>query len=265
MINQHEIISLDPSKTWCEEFNNTLVFKKVTQEKEVEHLCYANKTLYGKKVTIAGHTYTIQLPIVLDWNEQASILTMSYCEGENLECLLCNSSTRKAAIEILHTLLKFVISNNFFWYDFAPRNILISSDKIYFVDFEKGIHSNVKHLKLFLRNHVFEEYSSFLLKNERIFSADYVYSLYDGEKDININISDVKVKRFKAIALQLGYTDTILLSELLKIQQMIINKEEPYMLNGEIIFPRIKLVKMLEDKLKNPQVYIDYARLITNN
>lgn len=262
MNNQHKIISLDLTRTWCEELNHVLVFKKITQKAEVNLLQFASKALDGRQISIDGHCYTLHVPKVYDWNEQSSVVTMSYCEGENLECLLCTPTTRNFAIKILQELLKFVIFNKFFWYDFAPRNILINSDSIFFVDFEKGIDNNVEHLKLFLRNHVFEEYSSFLMKNERIYSSEYVYTLYDGERDVSINISDVKVKRFKAVALQLGYTDTIKLSELLGVQHLIINAEEPRIIDHELIFPRIKLVKMLEDKLRNPQVYIEYAKLI---
>lgn len=264
MSNIHEIISLDPTKAWCEELNNTLVFKKITNNLEVNLLRYAKSVLERKTVTIAQCTYSIKVPEVFNWDETNSILTMSYCQGNNLECLLCDSSSRSFAIELLQTLLNFIIANNFFWYDFAPRNILVGYDTVYFVDFEKGIDSSIKHLKLFLRNHVFEEYSSFLLKNERIFSSDYVYSLYEEEENITIRISDVKVKRFKAVALQLGYTDTLTLAELLNIQKMIINAEEPYFTNSGIVFPRIELVKMLEDKLKNPDVYKEYAKLIVS-
>lgn len=262
MTNQHEIISLDPTKTWCERLDGRFVFKKITNKEEVDLLRYAHDVLNGKKIVTSRQIFSINVPEVLDWDNQASLLTMSYCEGENLECLLCTSSTRAFAVDLLQALLKFIIANHFFWYDFAPRNILVGSNAIYFVDFEKGIDNSIKHIKPFLRNHVYEEYSSFLLKSERLFEADYVYSLYDGETDITIYISDIKVKRFKAVALQLGFTDTILLSELLKIQHMIINAEEPYMSDDGIIFPRVKLVKMLEDKLKNPQVYVDYAKLI---
>ena len=262
MNNQHEIISLDPTRTWCERLDGRFVFKKITNKEEVDLLRYAHSVLNNKEIITSKQTFSIRVPEILNWDNQASLLTMSYCEGENLECLLCTSSTRDFAVELLQALFKFIIVNHFFWYDFAPRNILISSNVIYFVDFEKGIDNNVKHIKLFLRTHVYEEYSSFLLKNERLYSADYVYSLYNGESDITISISDIKVKRFKAIALQLGYDGTILLSELLKIQHMIINVEEPHLSDDEIIFPRIKLVKMLEDKLKNPQVYVDYAKLI---
>lgn len=264
MAHTHKIISLDPNKAWYEEINNVPAFKKITTFSEVELLQYAKNVLDNKFVYILGHRFFIKVPDVYNWDNINSILTMSYCKGENLECLLCEPTTRNFGIELLQAMLKFILDNNFYWYDFAPRNILVDSSTIYLVDFEKGIDDKIKHLKLFLRNHVFEEYSSFLLRNERIFNTDFVYSLYDGETDKPICITDIKVKRFKSVALQLGYTDTITLSQLLDIQKRIINAEEPYYHNGQIIFPRIQLVKMLENKVSNPNIYHEYAKLIVS-
>lgn len=264
MAHTHKIISLDPNKAWYEEINNVPAFKKITTFSEVELLQYAKNVLGNKFVYILGHKFFIKVPDVYNWDNINSILTMSYCKGENLECLLCEPTTRNFGIELLQAMLKFILDNNFYWYDFAPRNILVDSSTIYLVDFEKGIDDKIKHLKLFLRNHVFEEYSSFLLRNERIFNTDFVYSLYDGETDKPICITDIKVKRFKSVALELGYTDIITLSQLLDIQKRIINAEEPYYHNGQIIFPRIQLVKMLENKVSNPNIYHEYAKLIVS-
>lgn len=43
---------------------------------------------------------------------------------------------------------------------------------------------------------------------------------------------------------------------------MMIKAEEPFISKDEIVFPRVELVKMLEDKKTNPSVYIDYASTI---
>lgn len=262
MSKKHEIISLDHKKAWFEEHDNVPVFKKFTTDLEVNLLLYAKKFFLQKSVVVGQKNFSVKVPEIHEWNNTNSLLTMSFCEGENLECLLCEPTTRAFAIAILQAMLNFILTNNFYWYDFAPRNILVSSDTIYLVDFEKGIDSKISNLKLFLRNHVFEEYSSFLLKDERIFSSNFVYSLYDGEEDILISVEAIKVRRFQALALQLGYTNTLTLSQLLSIQKMIIHAEEPYYSHGQLIFPRMLLVKMLENKATNPNVYQEYAKFI---
>lgn len=262
MKQMHEIISLDPNKVWYENINGIPTFRKITSLTEVNLLNYAKDCLEDTHMCISNKAFRINVPKIYEWNDNTSILTMSFCNGENLECMLCNPATRNFAIEILQATFTFIINNNFFWYDFAPRNILVDSENIYFVDFEKGIDNSISNIKLFLRHHVFEEYSSFLLKSERIFNSEFVYSLYTNEQDKILKTSDIKVKRFKAVALQLGYNDTITLSQLLNIQKLIINAEEPYIKAGEIIFPRIRLTKMLEDKLVNPKVYDEYAKFI---
>lgn len=264
MTRKHEIISLDPNKAWYEEIDGKPVFKKVSTESELRLLYFAQQFFLEKNatITVGKRIFSIKVPQVYDWNSTTSTITMSFCKGENLECLLCESSTRPFAIEILQLMFKFILTNHFFWYDFAPRNILVDENTIYLVDFEKGVDTKIPNLKKFLRNHVFEEYSSFLLKDERIFSADFVYSLYEGEKNIVIPLSKVKVKRFKAVAKELGFKHTLTLSQLLDVQKLIIHAEEPYVQGDEIVFPRIELVKMLEDKHTNPQVYETYAKVI---
>ena len=262
MLNKQQVISFDPQKTWSEIQGDSLVFKKVTTRLEVDFLNFSQSYLANKAVLIDRKQYYIKVPEIYEWDENRSVLTMSFCTGNNLECILRNTETHSIGVHILNVLLSFILENNFYWYDFAPRNILINDDTIFFVDFEKGIDTEIKHLMLFLRHHVYEEYSSFLLPHERIISAETVFSKYDGEVDYLIPISDIKMKKIKSVATALGYDASISLVQLLNVQKMIISAEEPYFKNETIIFPRIKLVELLKDKVTNPNVYEIYAKII---
>ena len=86
-------------------------------------------------------------------------------------------------------------------------------------------------------------------------------------KNKQIYVDDIQVKRIKSVAIALGYSDIISMETYLHIQKMIIKAEEPFYNGQSIIFPRIELAKMLENKEMNPSVYQKYANeiLIRNN
>ena len=263
MKEKYEVISLDPTKAWPDTFAGMPAFKKITTHDEVQRIQYAQSILGNQILIIGERTFSIMLPEIYDWDLSTSTLTMSFCDGENLEAMLVEPETHEFAKEVLNSMLCLIISKRFFWYDFAPRNILVSADAIYLLDFEKGLDTNVEHLKLFLRKHVFEEYSSFIFPHERIFAADYVYTLYDDEKDTELSIETVKAKRFKAVAAELGYTGKLKTSELLEIQKLILIAQDPYISEtGTFVFPRVALVEMLESQNRSPEVYANYAKLI---
>lgn len=94
-------------------------------------------------------------------------LCMEYLEFDNLELLLRSPSTHNFAVAILNDLYAFFITHEFFWLDFAPRNIGVEKNKskIYLFDFEKGfLNNNDTNIFLF---QTYEEYSAFLYLEER--------------------------------------------------------------------------------------------------
>ena len=262
-----QVISLDPKKVWYEVVNNRQIVNKRTSYQEKDNLLKAKNFLKNKGIKINDIHYSIQVPSIYAWNENTNILSMSYCKGENLELLLRNPHTRQKAIPFLQSTMRFILAQHFYWQDYAPRNIIIDDETIYLIDFEKGLDFSITDLQTFFRNHVFEEYSSFLLPNECLISSEQIFLPSTKEKNKKINISDIKVKRIKSIAIALGYTDTISMEEYLNIQKMIIKAEEPFYNGSELVFPRVQLVKILEDKSINPSVYQKYANeiLLRNN
>lgn len=262
-----QIISLDSKRIEYETVNNRQIVHKKTSIQEKNNLVKAKKFLKDKNVMIRNSYYAIRVPDIYSWDNNTNILSMSYCPGKNLELLLRNADSRQSAIPFFQSLMRFILSNNFYWQDFAPRNIIIDYKTIYLVDFEKGLDFSIDNLQTFFRSHVFEEYSSFLLPNERLISAEQVFRPSSEEKNKQIHVDDIKVKRIKALAIALGYSDIISIETYLHIQKMIIKAEEPFYNGQSIIFPRIELAKMLEDKKINPSVYQKYANeiLIRNN
>lgn len=257
-----QVISLDTNKVWYENTATKKIVHKTTSINEKENLLKASTFLTNKHIIMNGQNYSIQVPQIYSWNDDSNTLTMSFCSGENLELMLRDKKKRKLAIPFLQNMMNFILKEHFYWQDFAPRNIIISEDIVYLVDFEKPLTFKVDNILTFLRPHIFEEYSSFLLPNERVITTDQVFTPTSKDKNKKINIEDIKVKRIQSIAIALGHTDFITYEQYLKIQSMMIKAEEPFISKDEIVFPRVELVKMLEDKKTNPSVYIDYASTI---
>ena len=214
-----------------------------------------------KSINIIGNEYRIEIPKLHDWNEETKMVKMDFFNGVNLETLLRIISTRTEAIIFLNKLLEFILLNDFYWVDFSPRNILINKNdkKICFVDFEKGLSFKENNLIHFFRNHVYEEYSSFLLLNERILNGEEIFKLQPSEKNITINKNEIKIKRVKAIANKLNYPNIITQEQFLEIYRMFLIAELPQIVSEQIIFPRVELEKILETKKTNPLAYEEYA------
>lgn len=256
-----KIISFDSERIYVTNDNNITYLNKKTKRSEIENLKKAKEYLTGKSINIIDNNYKIEIPKIHDWNEETEMVKMDFFHGTNLETLLRTIPSRQEAILFLNKLLEFILLNDFYWVDFLPRNILINKEdkKICFVDFEKGLSFKENNLIHFFRNHVYEEYSSFLLLNERILNGEEIFKLQPTEKNITINKNEIKVKRVKATANKLSYPDFITQEQFLDIYRMFLIAELPKIVNEEIFFPRVDLEKILETKKTNSLAYEEYA------
>ena len=134
-----QVISLDSQKVWYEIINNTKIVNKKTSHQEKDNLLKAKNFLKNKYIKINNIHYSIQVPNIYAWNKNTNILSMSYCQGENLELLLRNPHTRQRAIHFLQSTMRFILAQHFYWQDYAPRNIIIDDETIYLIDFVKGL------------------------------------------------------------------------------------------------------------------------------
>ena len=252
-----QIVSYDSDKTWIKEESDKTIFCKKGTKEEVNNQKIIKKLLNDKKIIIAGVEYTLTCPKIYSIND--GIIEMEYFDGTNLELLLKDKSTRKTGVEYINSLIKFFIDNKIYWVDFAPRNILISSDTIAFVDFEKGIMDKSEKVEDYLRNHVCEEYGLFLFKDERIFDFDNLFKTNEYKV---ILVDSISESRYRCIAKLLGYEYSMSYQEYLDILKLILRVEEPYVENGEIVYPGVVLDKFIKDNLDNNPIELYSKEII---
>lgn len=235
-----EVISLDEGRIV---FNEKEVIK-LTSESEKTCLVKASETLKTfSPFSFQGKEYNICTPNVYDFSNGK--LTMERCFGDNLEILLRGSKHDVNAL-LVNELLKYFIENKFFWKDFAPRNIMINDNYIYIMDFERGLVLGSININDYFANNVYEEYSAFLLPDERQISIDEALPLNINCK--NIIVENIKSKRIKMILRQLGYTTSCSLKDYYEAVRMLINAETPFVSKGEIIFPLVELEDYIKEK-----------------
>ncbi len=246
-----EVISLSKNKVMQINYNNKIAYLKRTVNNEVQNIKIAKKFLSQvNSIVINEKQYKIKVPEIYTWDCSKNILIMEECIGNNLEIMLRSVESRKLGIQVLHSIMKFILDENFYWHDFAPRNILFNdlAAEISIVDFEKGItldsNTNILH---YFREGVYEEYSAFLLPEERPISADTIYSLHN-EKDYYKNINDLKSNRIKLLAREYGYSQKILYSQYLQLIKLLVIAEEPFQKHNKIVFPIVELEDILQKK-----------------
>ena len=259
MQKKHEIISFDQNRVWFEKIDNKKVCKKRTSEKEVESLMQASKFLMNKKLNVFEKEYKLSTPEILSWNENTGILTMSFCKGDNLESIICEEKNRSFGVNVLQEMMFFLLKEKFFWRDFAPRNIIIQDNNIYIMDFEKGIGNKNITLEEYLRLRVYREYSSFLLPEERGIDIDKVFTLGKDEDNKLIKV-DTCSRRIIILAKAMGYYPYMTDEQNQNLRKLVIQAEQPYKNNDEIVYPRIYIEHLLESK--SDEAYEQYARIV---
>lgn len=243
------IISLDKDRVNIYE---NYVTKKTNQNEfdslKLAHLIASNL----KPLIIFGDKYQISIPKIYRYSD--NLITMERCFGNNLELILRHKTTYNDGVIFLNSLLNFFLSNNFYWKDFAPRNILIDKGKISIMDFERGISEKVQNLQLYFVDSVYEEYGAFVLPNDRIYSIEDIFISNDNNL---IALSNISSKRVKTILKIQGYNDYVPINDYILAVKMIVTNEIPYKKNDEIIFPLLEL----EDYIKK-YGYQEYAKRI---
>lgn len=136
------------------------------------HLSLFNPVLRNQK----WNGFGIRTALLHAWNESLGILETVFESGENLESLLRETirSPRSSILEAIGELFLIFKRTGFLWGDFAPRNILINSEKkiLCLVDFERtsgfirgGVSDEV--FSHYFSHYAWEEFSCFLRKAEQ--------------------------------------------------------------------------------------------------
>lgn len=230
-----EVISQDPERVKI--FDDRVV--KVSSENEIENLKFAKKfceTL--EPIVIEGKAFSFYVPKIIEVNDTNFV--MERCFGENLEIMLRTKKSYNSGTKYVNAIFLHFIKNNFLWKDFAPRNILVDVKKriISIFDFERGFENQTDNLVSYFVNNVYEEYSAFILSNDRAISVDEAFKIED---DQILEIEKIKSRRFRMLLGRTGFKNTCKLSDQVNVVKMIIKAEEPYIKNGKIIFPLVDL------------------------
>ena len=257
-MNGEYIVSYDKTKTWITNINDMYIFNKKTDINEFNNLNLAKEMFKGYSILVENKGYEIYVPNIISWDNHNNILQLEYCEGINLEFILRDKNTHEKGVLILNSMLDLLVSNKIYWSDFAPRNILLSEHRICIVDFEKGFMDVESKLVDVFRNHIYEEYCLFLLSNERKNYVDNIFDIRTSEDDI-IKLDNLKNNRIREIAKLLGYKESILKSDCLKILKMILEVEEPYVEDGKYIYPGVILDKYMINNVSDNPV-LDYSK-----
>ncbi len=255
-----DIFSIDKSRYYIKEKNNNKIFCKKSSPDEYNSLVLARQILSSySRLKIGNQEYKIIVPKVYKY--QDDIIEMQYFSGNNLELLLRSSDTHLDAVNYLNNIFIFLINNEFNWIDFAPRNILLNNNEICLVDFEKKLSSSLDDKTKYLQNHVYEEYASFIFENERLFSIDEVFALKESN-NVEMNIDLIEIKRCKYLCEVLYNKNIISTLEYFEAWKMLLRAEIPFILNDNIIFPRLYLSKILKDKNYSNDPYYNYANRV---
>ena len=177
-----EVISLEEGKV--------IIKDNVVLKHSNFHEVQALKKAYEKSHDLKK----IIVPEIYDFND--GVITMQRCFGDNLELLLRDAKTHEEGVKHVNYVLDYLLSNGFYWKDFAPRNILYNNGKYMIFDFERGLEENVINKNLYFIDNVYEEYGAFLLPEERLFTVDDIFNISDSTL---INIENISSKRVKKI------------------------------------------------------------------
>ncbi len=230
-----EVISLEEGRVVLEEKR---VIKR-TSLSELNNMKFAFEVMNGQCICVGGVNYKLKVPKVYEYKDNK--IVMERCFGENLEIMLREKRTHKKGVTYTNQILSELLKRKFYWRDFAPRNILISDDSISIMDFERGFNKEEDILLYFLHS-AYEEYSAFLLPEERTYKMDDVL-----KTNINktISIQQIKSRRVRTILHKLGYNDIIPLHAYVFAIRMIIVNEEPYIEKDDIIYPLLELEEFI--------------------
>ena len=255
------IFSLDCSRYFIKHDNkNRRIFCKKSTIMEYKHLLLAEQLLSTYSLLkVNNRSYKVCVPNIYAYHD--SIIEMEFFNGYNLELLLRNENTHLQGVKFLNNLLIFLLEKGFNWIDFAPRNILIGNNQICLIDFEKELSSLIIDKSIYLQNHVYEEYSSFIFENERLLSIDDVFSIKTFN-NYDVNINSIKIIRCKYLCELLYNKSHINILDYYDVWKLILKAEIPFIFNENMIFPRLYLGGILKDKEISNKPYFKYANKI---
>ncbi|MBO7097464.1 MAG: hypothetical protein J6W11_02355 [Alphaproteobacteria bacterium] len=235
-----QVISMTRGKIRQDYINGQEIIVKQSSFDEVRKIEQARNIFKNRTIILDGKDFIFHLPRIYDYKDNQ--IYMEFLSGNNLEIDLRTSKNRENAVKITNILFQYMYDNQIYWGDFAPRNIMIDTDRqsINLCDFERGIQSNITS-KEFLQNYAYEEYAAFLFPHERIFS-EKLNNIFHIDKPLPITMNDIHSNRVKSIIQEKHLpTNQLTTQTIANINKLIILAETPYKINSTPVFPIIDL------------------------
>lgn len=227
--------------------NRTLVVRKKTTTAEHTNIMLASHHLLKHQPSLIseGHgRVRILVAEIVEWDYDKKFLYTSFCNGKNLEELMRETIglKRKGLIDLIRGLFNIFKESGFLWGDFAPRNMIWDRQRgiIWLVDFEREI--SLKDCPIeknlfnrYVRNYSFEEFSSFITKEEKTL----LFKGFLNEKTGNIIRSDQITSKRKLSLLDriYGKIDYYMLDQVRKVEDIMSSIATPFQIHGVFFFP----------------------------
>lgn len=252
------VLSFDPSKVRLIQGGcggGGVVVKKTTIQ-ELNNIILARKYLLSKNLSLTLEMMNLNISVVevIGWDRK--ILSTPYKEGLNLELLLRNYSGNERIIwvEGIKSLFTLFRSIGFLWGDFAPRNIIwdFSHNVLWLVDFERDFlalnDSASKSLfSKYVRSYSWEEFSSFLTKEEQSFVFDDFFD-NDHNPFESLLIKKISSKRKKGLLERIfGYKEYYSQQEVCYVESLMVDVATPIKTDDGLFFP-MDILDSLNDK-----------------
>lgn len=180
------------------------------------------------------------------WDQENALLFTSFCGGLNGEEMLRYylDEEREGRVRLFKDFLESMRIAGVMWGDCAPRNTIIDSNSgsFWLVDFDRDIYLNEGGFKRedfsdYLRQYAWEEFSCFLFADERDhFFENLIDAGYNNRDDFPVE--KIKSQRRKhLLRLLFGDRDYYSVSEMEKIEQMMIEAATAVRIAGKPFFP----------------------------
>lgn len=245
------VVSLTDGKVHLFQDSGQYLVSKLSSDIEFATYSQIKSLLSGNsKLCLPEEEYTVCVPEIVKWDPEKKELITEFIDGYNLEMILRSEDTqqRKRGIDLLNALYSFFISNEIYWIDFAPRNIIIKDHLLYVYDFDRGIPEGIA--KQDFVAYTYKDYAAFLLPEERDISEKEAF-------DVSLSHHDKPFYDIKSgrISLTLRHCFGHVAStqdkryEYYYALRRIAQATEPFLdSNGAIVFPIIELEKIRDSQ-----------------
>src|SRR3989338_37335 len=242
------VLSFDPKRIMvaCAHDGKMIVRKKTTAKEHGNILLARVHILKHQPILVSKRYGEVRISVaeVLEWNQDAQLLSTLFCHGRNLEEILRETigTNRGDLADLIRKLFETFKTNGFLWGDFAPRNMIWDQPQgiIWLVDFERNLYLKdcpveCRSFNRYVRNYSREEFSCFLTQHERSALLD---DFLNEDTQGFIPMSHITSKRKTALLKSMfGEKECYSLNEVRQTEDIIASAATPFQVNNTFFFP----------------------------